>query len=98
MTIISPTLTNKLYTFKQIKKNVICDLISKKRNGNIVFRRGFFYRHDYDATQFANRITQQLDNLKIAYEIVDFGEHYVKFRGGALLQNQSHWYVTIKLV
>ena len=74
------------------------DVIGRNKAGNIMVRKGFFYTHGYTAEKFEASVKSALDKAGIKYEIVDRGEHWVAFRGGASTSQQSHWYVEIKLI
>ena len=73
------------------EKGIGTDMISKNRAGNMILRRGFFYRFGYDENKFSDAISKALTDAKIEHTIIDKGEYYTSFRGGAKLQNQSHW-------
>jgi len=64
-----------------------------KRAGVFTYRRGFFYR---------NGVTSQdvVDMVKAAYPeavVVDSGEVWRSFNGGASTAKSSHWWVTFTL-
>jgi hypothetical protein len=84
-------------TVKFIRENVIgADSVSHK-NGVFTVRHEFFYTHGHTADDFAQRIKQQLETLKIAAEIVDRGSEYKPFRGGAGVARNSHWWVKVRI-
>ena len=69
------------------------DSISKK--GDIyTARRGFFYTHGGSSDAFAERIKNTFPNAVI----LDHGEQWRPFRGGATVAQGSHWWVKFKLV
>ena len=75
------------------KLEAIADMVSIKKNGNFIARLGYFYRHGYSEDKLAEHILKALgDNI----EIVDKGDHWTAFNGGAPLQRQSHWWVEFK--
>ena len=80
---------------KQIRDKIHADQISRRRDGTIVLRRGFFYRHGGDAQAFADRIRRNLAEHNIAAKIINHGEVWKPFRGGSSLANSSHWYVEV---
>lgn len=59
-----------------------------KRNGVYTARKGFFYRHGKDSGTFAQRIADELNAT-----ILDHGEQWTPFRGGAPVARSSHWWV-----
>ena len=80
-----------------IRDNISVDEISKDREGNLIFRRGFFYTNNGSAEQFAARIDNELTNLNIPHTIVDKGQVWRPFKGGATTKSQSHWWVKVKI-
>jgi hypothetical protein len=64
------------------------DSISIK-NGVITVRRGYFYSGGKTAQDFADRIQRDIPEAKI----IDYGEHWAAFKGGASVAKQSHWWV-----
>ena len=82
----------------RVKKclGALADSVSKRRDGSIVIRRGFYYRHGMDAESYRIAICKRLNDCEsLPYSIKDYGEHWTSFRGGASLAKQSHWYVEI---
>ena len=82
---------------QKIRDNISVDEISKDREGNLIFRRGFFYTNNGSAEQFAARIDNELTNLNIPHTIVDKGQVWRPFKGGATTKSQSHWWVKVKI-
>lgn len=83
---------------KKIRETVIgADTITKNRQGNIVFRRSFFYRNGQSAEGFATGIVSQLTQAGINAVQVGCGEKWATFRGGSSVRQGSHWWVAIKL-
>lgn len=68
--------------------SVSFDTLSQK-DGVFTLRRGFFYRHGNDANQIAAKLQEALPNATV----VDKGEVWKPFRGGASVAQGSHWYV-----
>ena len=83
---------------KDLKDKVSCDMISKKRNGNILFRQGFFYTGGVTAGQFKVRISDRLDALGVTYEVVEAYQTWKPFKGGASIANQSHWGCEVRII
>lgn len=73
----------------------LADSVSKRRDGSIVIRRGFYYRHGSDAESFRIAVCKRLNEAGFNYSIKDYGEKWAAFRGGASLASQSHWWVEI---
>jgi hypothetical protein len=72
------------------------DSISAKKNGEIVFRRGYFYRDGMAEGKFMDSIDHQLKDAGIEFTMVDWGDHWAPFNGGATLARSSHFFVVIK--
>ena len=79
-----------------LKENVCCDMISKNKASNYVFRRSYFYRMGSEVS-FYESIKIQLEQLGLSYELVDFGDHWVPFKGGASIAKGSHFYATFNI-
>lgn len=84
-------------TMKQIKAAVHADQISRQKDGTIIFRDGYFYRHGRTAEGFRTRIASALRLAGIAHEVIESGDHYATFRGSASLARSSHFFVQIRL-
>lgn len=61
----------------------------KNKAGNYVVRKGYFYTNGYDEQKFADNFSK----LFPEFEIVNKGNAWKAFRGGASVANQSHWWV-----
>lgn len=74
----------------------LADSVSKRRDGSIVIRRGFYYRHGVDAESYRIEVCKVLNKCDgMPYALKDWGEHWTTFRGGASIANSSHWFVEI---
>ena len=71
------------------------DQVSKRKDGVIVVRKGFYYRHGKDAQDFFLRVGKVLQEAGVPCSVKDYGEQYTSFRGGAALSKQSHWWVEL---
>jgi len=76
-------------TAKDIKDNVMWADGCSKRNGVFTVRQGFFYTHGRTASDLADSIKDFIPEAKI----VDLGEVWKNFRGGAPLAKSSHFFV-----
>ncbi len=63
------------------------DVVVKK--GVYKARKGFYYRMNGTAESFRERVKATIPEATI----INYGEHWMPFRGGASLGNQSHWWV-----
>ena len=57
------------------------------RKGVYTLRRSFFYTHGYTSTMLAEKVKAA------GFTIIDHGEVWKNFRGGASVAKQSHWWV-----
>lgn len=69
------------------------DVVGRKKNGNYIARWGFFYTHGKTSEKFAAGVKANIPNA----EIVDHGEVWKPFRGGATVSQGSHFYVEFKI-
>lgn len=81
-------LTRKTVVDTLVTCRVYCDQVTFSK-GVFTVRRGFYYRH--------GKTVQDLENVvKTAFPdvvIIDSGEVWKPFRGGASVATQSHWFV-----
>lgn len=84
-------------TLKQIKSVVHADQISRQKDGCIIFRNGYFYRHGNTSDKMRDYVTAVLNKHGIDHVVVDHGDHWTPFNGGASLARSSHFYVRIVL-
>jgi hypothetical protein len=95
---VTPTVNEAQSALARIRDNVTADSIGRDSEGNLVFRRGYYYKSGGSADQFANAIARQLTELGIDHRIIDNGEVWKSFRGGAKVKDQSHWWVKVRLL
>jgi hypothetical protein len=74
------------------------DTVSRKPNGDIIARKGFFYRNNKSANDFEQNVRKVLDAAGFTdqYHVVESGEIWKAFKGGASVANQSHWFTIIR--
>jgi hypothetical protein len=75
-------------TLKQVKEKIHSDSYSL-RNGVFTLRDTFFYRMGKDEDNIKLKVLSAFPNANI----LDNGEIYKAFRGGASIANSSHWFV-----
>jgi hypothetical protein len=80
-----------------LKEEVMADMISKTKSGTYMFRKGYFYRHGDTAEGFAVRVESDLKRLGFITTLIDVGDHYADFKGGAGVKANSHFYVEFDL-
>jgi len=80
-----------------LRENIACSEIVKYK-GNFIARQGFYYTHGKTADDFLDDIIMQLKHLDISFHIIDHGEIWKPFKGGASLKNQSHWFVKFEIL
>ena len=74
---------------KEIKNQLTgVDTVSK-RNGIFTVRKEFYYRHGMNSETLIDKIKKVFPDVII----IDSGEIWKPFRGGASVANSSHWFV-----
>ena len=76
---------------------VNADMVSKKRNGNILVRKGYFYGISADGSKFAESVMRQLTKAGIDAIQVDYGNHYANFDGNASVARSSHYWIELEV-
>lgn len=76
--------------------DILADSVGKKKDGTFVIRRGYFYRNGMDAFKFRDSVVRKLASAGIEAEVVDFGDHWAPFNGGATVARSSHFYVVVR--
>lgn len=74
------------------------DHVAKSSDGTFIFRRTYFYSHGGSSEKFAAKVDNMLTAIGIAHEIVDHGDHYAPFRGGASIKTSQHWWVKVRVL
>jgi len=87
----APSLASK------IKNAVWADQISKDKEGNYIFRKGYYYRNGMDEDKWAARIAGELAKAGLEAQLVDSYDHWAAFNGGASLKNSSHFAAVFKI-
>ena len=75
----------------------VADSVGKNKEGHLVARREFFYRHGGTSEKFAGEVSRALTKAGVKRTVVDHDEHWAPFRGGASVKNSSHWAAHIKV-
>jgi hypothetical protein len=65
------------------------------RKGEVVVRRGFFYKMGQDAHKFADQVNAALEKAGLPQRVVACGEKWAPFRGGQTVAQGSHFWVRI---
>ena len=73
------------------------DTIGTKHGGNSLLRWGFFYTHGKTAKQYVAKVSAVLTARQIEHKVVDSGEVWKNFKGGASVAASSHFYVEVKI-
>jgi len=76
-------------TMKEIKENLSSFSTHSVKNGIFTVRKAFFYTHGKNAQDFVIRVKTAFPEAII----VDSGQVWKDFKGGASVANQSHWFV-----
>lgn len=75
---------------KQIKELLSgVDMVSKNKSGNYIARWTFFYTNGKTSEKYAEKVKSTLPGVKV----INSGEHWAPFRGGASIQQSSHFWV-----
>lgn len=80
-----------------VKNNVNSDHVSRSKDGHVLVRKGFFYSHGGNSQKHADDISGQLTKAGVKHKVVDHGEKWAPFKGGASMANSSHWWVKLKV-
>ena len=78
------------------KAGVNADQISKDKAGNIVLRKGYYYRPKYDVSAWATVILAKMKNAGFDLELVQDDDIWKPFRGGSTIARQSHYLVKVR--
>jgi hypothetical protein len=81
-------------TVRMLKEGGRFDTVSK-RDGTFTVRRGFFYRNGGSSEALVTRLEALVGKDRLV--VLDHGEHWVPFRGGASVANSSHWWVKFRV-
>jgi hypothetical protein len=76
---------------------VSADQISRQPDGTIIFRNGYFYRHGNTSDRFQQNVTDALTRAGITHTVIDSGDKWTPFNGGATLARSSHFWVRVIL-
>ena len=79
---------NSKIKLADIKYTLGVDSISK-RGDIITIRKGYFYTMGQCTQDLIDKVIKACPNA----EIIDSGDYYTAFRGGAKLAQSSHWFV-----
>ncbi len=77
---------------QDVREALRADTISRK-DDVITIRRGFFYTNGFTAEKLEQRVRAAYPSA----QIVDSGEIWKTFRGGASVAQSSHWFVKFTL-
>lgn len=75
----------------------VADSVGRNKEGHLVARREFFYRHGGTSEKFAGEVSRALTKAGVKHTVVDHNEHWAPFRGGASVKSSSHWAAHIKV-
>lgn len=76
------------------KADIRADTISRRKNGTVILRRGFFYTSGFTADKFADHIISELAKIGTFASVVESGEIWKQFNGESAA-NSSHWFVVL---
>jgi hypothetical protein len=81
------------HTSSTLHEIVGFDQVSK-RKGIFKVYQGYFYTHGRSSDKLSHEVDARLTQAGIKHTMVDHGNHYADFRGGAPLSQQSHFWAT----
>lgn len=73
---------------------MVADTVGRSK-GDIIARRGFYYKHGQTAYSFAERVNEALEKAGCAERVISCGEKFVPFRGGHTVAQGSHFWVKL---
>lgn len=86
------SIENKVSKLEEMKSAINADSISI-RKGIYTARRGYFYSMGGSADKFAARVQAAFPSA----HIIEKGDHWTPFNGGASLARSTHWFVKFTL-
>lgn len=87
-----PKMTASTLSIKDVRDALNPDSVSLK-NGVFTIRRGFYYTNGFTADAYAAKVKAAFPTVRI----LDSGEVWKPFRGGASVAASSHWYVKFEI-
>ena len=84
--------TTKKITRNEVSEKIRCDQVTLSK-GVFTARRGFFYRNGRSVQNLIDAVKAEFPEATI----LDSGEIWRPFRGGASVAAQSHWFVKFTL-
>ena len=87
-----------MLTVKEVKEALghSVDQVSRKKDGTIIVRRGYFYRHNMNLLDFTVQVSELMNLAGLTFDVVDHYDHWTAFNGGAPLARSSHFAVVFK--
>lgn len=75
------------------------DMVGKKRNGNFMVRRGYYFSNSKTEWDFAGQIVDKINLIPGHHaKAVDCGNHFVPvFKGGKPVTSNSHFWVEVSI-
>ena len=86
------TTKTKQLTASKVADQITCDEVTKSK-GVFTARTGFFYSHGRSAENLIDDVKEVFPSATV----IDFGEIWKPFKGGASLRSQAHWFVKFPL-
>ncbi len=84
-------------TARQVLADLLPDTMATNKRGNLILRWSFFYTMGRTAQRYVQAVTKSLSDRGIPHTIVDSGQVWKEFRGGASVAQGSHFYVEVKI-
>jgi hypothetical protein len=74
---------------QQMREALMVDQVARQKDGTYLARKGYFYHHGQTSEKLAERVAAALPGVTV----LDHGDHFAAFRGGAPLAKSSHFWV-----
>ena len=72
------------------------DDITNHKEGSFTLRRSYFYTNGKTQKDFEKDVMSKLKKEGYSAAVIDSGNVWKEFKGGAAVKNQSHWWVKMK--
>lgn len=73
----------------------VADTVGRSK-GDIVVRRGFFYKMGQNSEKFAAKVDAALEKAGVSERVVCYGTKDAAFRGGQTVAQGSHFWAIVR--
>lgn len=78
-----------------VREHVKADSVGLNKAGNVVCRDEYFWGSSSSGEAFAKRVQEQLASV-VPCRVVNFGNHFARFKGSAGVRASSHYWVELE--